>query len=80
MIFILVWKGEIIRFHTFSKGRGDSEIGVEMWWNVLNIVIPANLKSKQAEIYQLIRDALSECGRYFDGASVKATHIFYYGA
>lgn len=75
MIYRLVWKGEIIRFHAFSKGRGNAQIGVELWWNVVDIVIPEHLKPKQAEIYQLIREALEQCGQGFNRKYVKTSHI-----
>jgi hypothetical protein len=75
LIFVLVWKGEIIRFDTFYKGHGDPQAGQEFWWNVLDIVIPSLLKSKKTEIFQLIREALTEYGDGIDSKYVKATHI-----
>lgn len=79
MIYVLVWKGAVIRFHTFRKGRGDAQTGQEWWWNVLDISTPEHLKPKQAEIFQLIREALTECGTGgFDRTYVKTTHIGIY--
>jgi hypothetical protein len=73
--FVLVWKGEVIRFDAFTKGRGDAQSGVEKWWNIFAISIPKHLESQREEILQLIREAIEVCGQHFDRAYVKAVHI-----
>lgn len=60
--YALVWKGKRIYLRTFSKGKGNYQSGVEMWWKIAGISIPESLEPQKEEVIELIKEAIDAHG------------------
>ncbi len=60
--YTLVWKGKKIGLQTFSKGKGDYQSGVELWWKITGISVPESLRPQKEEVMQLIKEAIDAHG------------------
>lgn len=65
-VFDLSWHGHVIRLAGHATGWGRGKYWEKMRWRIVELAIPASLEACEAEVRQLIKDALDAYGSYFD--------------
>jgi hypothetical protein len=74
-IYILYWKGDIIRVEARSNSKGGFETGVDMHWKISKIDIPSHLEHLRQEIVMVLREAIDAHGLTYKREPVKFVRI-----
>ncbi|EKN62896.1 hypothetical protein P9E76_08600 [Schinkia azotoformans] len=75
MFYAFVWKNDVIMMETFSRGTGNAQSGVELWWKITRIEIPEKLKSDKEVIVEQIKKAFDEYGSFHRRDHVKGVYF-----
>jgi len=75
MYWILVWRGNVICFETYRRGRGNYQEGAELWWRITRISMPEKLRCDSEKAIEIIREALDAHGSGFKRDHVIKVHF-----
>ncbi|CAH1204396.1 hypothetical protein PAECIP111893_02242 [Paenibacillus plantiphilus] len=62
MFHALIWNGNTINIDSFTTGTGDVSIGIEKFWKITRIEAPVDVREKEDELLDLIKDAFDAKG------------------
>lgn len=58
--YAVIWKGHLIVFESFHKGKFVDQVTEELHWYVTNIYVPNCLKEKEKQIIELVKQSIDE--------------------
>jgi hypothetical protein len=65
--YTLSWRNEFIRIVADPLPKTFTENGAIMSWRVHGLTLPETLQNQRQEVLQLVRDAFSAIGEFFNG-------------
>jgi len=65
--YTLSWRNELIRIVADPLPKTFTENGAIMSWRVHGLTLPETLQNQRQEALQLVRDAFSAIGEFFNG-------------
>jgi len=65
--YTLSWKNELVRIVADPLPKTFTENGAIMSWRVYGLTLPETLQNQRQEVLQLVRDAFSAIGEFFNG-------------